>query len=368
LGSYIAKKIDDARFVWFEKSNQWVKMDEPQWFIFLLYLQGIDRNTAIEKTADFEDIPDHSLLVNNLYDSLEILLDGEFEAPIPQGSGDTNYLIQSPFKHCYRFGDKIFSVGYNSPYLVEYIHRPLQYLEQDALSGDNVNAHFDLLYDEMGCFLYLNGKPIASVSDVQQLKQRFFVELASLLYETGENGWMTIFHASAVMVKGSLVVFSSSSGSGKSTMVARLQAMGYPVFADDFVPVRMDNQRVCPFPPAISIKKGSLNVLEEEQIALSFTGGQSGYILPSVPVSELEPLNVGIIILLKFDRDAVPVTEQFSPGDALTEHLGESWVCNHASGVEQFLEWLAGLKCYRVIFNNGPKGAEAILQILDNIS
>lgn len=53
----------------------------------------------------------------------------------------------------------------------------------------------------------------------------------------GQRGLM-VFHASGVVINGGAAIFLGEAGQGKSTLAAALHARGYPVLADDIVPVQ----------------------------------------------------------------------------------------------------------------------------------
>jgi hypothetical protein len=305
------------------------------------------------------------VLVNNLYDSLAILLESEFAAAdvLTDISGGLSEPPRFFSTHYYQAGEQVFSVSYDSTYLENYIHCPLQYLECPEPSTKSGLIHFGLFSEKSHYGLSVNHELKVAVREVPQLKQFFFIELAGFLYGVNETGWMTIMHASAVKINGKLIALCSSTGSGKSTMAARLQHRGYALFADDFIPVRVDDQMAYPFPPAICIKKGSLPVLADEQIPLSYAAGQTGYIAPADVMAN--PCRVDTIIFSKFDEQATPMIRRITNAEALTEYLGESWVCAHAAGVEKFLDGLKNLKFFRLVYNSGPEGADALVKQME---
>jgi hypothetical protein len=103
------------------------------------------------------------------------------------------------------------------------------------------------------------------------LKHRLYTAITSHIYGIPEEGWMSFIHASAVTNGREAVLLSSASGSGKSTLAALLQipadkssssSHGDLFFmSDDFVAVAAENAKAHPFPAAITVKKGSFEVI-----------------------------------------------------------------------------------------------------------
>lgn len=106
-----------------------------------------------------------------------------------------------------------------------------------------------LFWQEVGAIRVRQGceivvQPAQEVED--QLLRQFILgpALALLLFQRG----LLVLHASAIAVDGSAVAFLGDSGQGKSTTAAAFHASGYPVVADDLVPVEVRSGRPLVFP------------------------------------------------------------------------------------------------------------------------
>jgi hypothetical protein len=363
---YLYIKAEEFYIIWFEKSNQWVKMDEPQWFIFLLYNKGISRTEAQQRfQREWSQDDDQSMLmVNNLYDSLLILKEQGFTEDV---ASEGNFIMPpcsrgSLKKHFYRAGGKAFCIGYDSGYARDYIHSPLKYLEVDASDAIVELREYHVMSQVEGFYLKGNDS-IQFVEELPQLKQLLFVELSRYLHDN-VDGWMTIMHASALKSDGKLLVFTSASGSGKSTMAARLLTQGYEFFSDDFIPVGFD-EKAYPFPPAVCLKKNSVHLLGKENIAPDYFSGETGYMVPGA-FDKISPSDVKAILFIRFDANGPDQLQKISLHEAFTEFMKESWVCNTMEEVRKFMKWFGNMKFFRLVYNDGIKGAEAVRNLVND--
>lgn len=353
--------IDNAHIVWFEKSNQWVQLDAPRKFIFDLYLGGSSREQAVAEFSNAFDMDTTQSIqwVNNLYDSLEKLEEEGF--PRPDFTIDAQlacqYTLPRSRTHHYQYNGKAFSVRYGSPYLESYIHLPLAHLVQESAPKDSL--HIELFPFQERFALRINGNRCLTTDESPQLKRLFFVELSTFLYDIPETGWMTRLHASAVEKDGKLLLLSSPSGSGKSTMAALLLKQGYRLFADDFIPVCLENELLYPFPPALCIKKGALPVLEKEGIHPHLIHQQTGYIQP--PAGTPSPLKARSLVFIHYKAGAPTLMENVSPLEALQLFLQEAWVSDHHAGAEKFIRWFASLQFYRLTYSDNEEGVREVV-------
>ena len=93
------------------------------------------------------------------------------------------------------------------------------------------------------------------------LKGMAFLQILNAVYEKDDKDWMAVIHASAVSNGSKTIIFTASSGSGKSTIAALLQKEGFALVSDDFVAIGSLSQHVFPFPVALSIKEGAMDIL-----------------------------------------------------------------------------------------------------------
>ena len=359
MGNYLTHQINSAHIIWFAKSNQWVQLDEPQWFIFLLYRDGVLRREAIERFARRwgKGNADSTILVNNLYDSLEIMDGDGFAAP--DYTVDTElasaYTLERSRTYHYQQGSKSFSICYGSPHLEQYIHLPFAHLITEVAA---TQLHLELFPFRGRYAMRINGERCLTTNESPQLKRLLFVELAGHLFNIPASGWMAHLHASAVEKDGRLVLLASPSGSGKSTLAARLMQRGYRLFSDDFIPVCLERQLLYPFPPALCIKKGALEEVQQQGIRPQLVHHHTGYLQPDNPI--IQPMKATEMIFVNYRAGATTSLEPVPPEEALQILLQESWVSNRYEGASKFIHWFKGLTFRRLIHNGSGEELELL--------
>jgi HprK-related kinase A len=79
-----------------------------------------------------------------------------------------------------------------------------------------------------------------------------------------------LLHAATVEKDGRALVLTGESGAGKSTLAALLGERGWRLMGDEFALLDMDDGKLLPFPRAVSLKNGSIAVMEAEVDAARF--------------------------------------------------------------------------------------------------
>ncbi len=114
-----------------------------------------------------------------------------------------------------------------------------------GLSFQAVENKFLLVIDDIAKFLVQNGNEIIiEVIDEKNLGSiRLFLYgsvMGALLFQNG----FVVLHSSAVEINNKAVLFAGSSGSGKSTMSAVFNKLGYKVLADNLCPVKFNEENL----------------------------------------------------------------------------------------------------------------------------
>ncbi|TVQ94542.1 MAG: hypothetical protein EA393_00790 [Bacteroidetes bacterium] len=368
--AYLVKQIENSHVVWFEKSNQWVKLDEPQWFIFLLYEKQTLRKEAVKQFAEAYELSTEQAaeVVSNIYDSIDKLLNPDFA--LPDFSRDAEEvsrikLRESRTRH-YRHFEKYFSITYGSPSLEAYIHLPFAHLETKA-AGKQI-FHLDV-FPYCGRYaLRLHTPMIRSMTadESPQIKRLLFVELASWLYDKTEKQWMSFVHASAVQKDGKVLLLSSASGSGKSTLAGLLMLQGFDLFSDDFVPVSAADTMLYPFPAALCIKNESVPMLESMGLPPSVKS-------KTTPVAYVKPTQENLIpnaapatifVFVNYKKGAGMKLEPVSVPEALQLFHPEAWVGDNMERAEKFIEWFSDLEFYRLEYDDNTLAVQAMETLL----
>ena len=356
--------------VWFEKSNQWVRMDEPQWFIFLLYEKQTGRKEATRQFAAAYELTAEQAadIVSNIYDSIDKLLDPDF--PLPDFTRDAEEVnrikLTDSRTHHYQFGEKSFSITYGSPSLEAYIHLPFAHMDVQT-AGKN-SFHLDV-FPYCGRYalrLHTPQRRSLTADESPQIKRLLFVELASWLYDRTEKDWLSFVHASAVQKDGEVLLLSSASGSGKSTMAGLLMLNGFDLFSDDFVPVGAEDRLLYPFPAALCIKNESIPLLQDMGLK-PFVKNSIAPLVYVKPISDSipdKPLAARNLVFIRYRKDAGMKLSSVSVTEALQHFHQEAWVGDNMERAEKFINWFCGLRFYSLEYSNNRQAVEALQKLM----
>jgi hypothetical protein len=363
--AYLVKQIENNRVAWFEKSNQWLVFDEPQWFIYLLYNKGLDANTAagiFKHHFQFSD-PDPEGFVSNIYNSIDNLLNPAFSLPdfTIRSEEARKYKLTEKRTYHYSYNGKHFAITYGTPSLKNYFHIPLAHLESEKPGKPDFHGEIFPFHELFS--LRIKGGECFTAYESSQIKRLLYIELASLFYGVKKDQWLTLMHASAVRKGKETLVLTSASGSGKSTMASLLYAQGCKFISDDFVPVEWPGKRAHPFPAAICLKGKIPAVVSEHFPQLeknSISGAQ--YIYPVIK----GPIACGQIKKIVFIRYLPGEQNHIKPLsilEALKLYLQESWVTADPNQVEDFLNWFTGLEFYEFVYSDEEKAVASAMEL-----
>ena len=333
----------------------------------------------------------------------------------------------------YLINEKHITISYGSPLLEHYIHRPLAHLETGGQPADSLRIR---LFEEVtgggatgskatgsdatdgyvtgseatnsgvtGSEAISNraegGNPARSYylqieapdagdssrsfrfDESGLLKHRLYTAITSHIYGIPEEGWMSFIHASAVTNGREAVLLSSASGSGKSTMAALLQLpadkssrsnQGDLFFmSDDFVPVAAESRKAYPFPAAITVKKGSFDVIapyydpdrDADAGYRGLTSSRVRYLYPMHP--EKNPYGarpVNNIIFIKHTPGTPFRLRKLDTLSALAAFHEEAWVSQNPGHAQSFIDWFVTVRCHRLEYDDSRKAVKAIRALL----
>ena len=354
--------------VWFEKSNQWVKLDEPQWFIFLLYEKQTGQKEAVKQFAEAYKLTAEQAaeIVSNIYDSIDKLLDPDF--PLPDFTRDAEdvsriKLTDSRTRH-YQFGEKSFSITYGSPSLEAYIHLPFAHLEAETTGKPAIQLDVFPFCGRFAMRMHSSERRSLTADESPQIKRLLFVELASWLYNKTEKDWLSFVHASAVQKDGEVLLLSSASGSGKSTMAGLLMLNGFELFSDDFVPVDVTTGMLYPFPAALCIKNDSVPLLQDMGLK-TFVKNRNALLAYVKPMSGTpdKPRPARNLVFIRYRKGAGMKLSNVSITEALQHFHQEAWVGDTMERAEKFLEWFTGLNFYNLEYDDNNLAVEALTKL-----
>ena len=373
---YISKKKGDANIVWLQKSNRYISIKNPAFEIF----QFLAENEARENIYDFLQREYAFALdfcqqfvndVENQITSINSIKTEEAETLHQSDSSAHSFVPYSTI--FYQFGEKVFSVSYETEPLKNWLHPMLIHLEVK----NKRDAFF--LYE----LFHFNGKVVfwegntgtglISKNESIHLADQILLHLANKLFDKSQNDWLMTVHASAVTNRKKTILFTAASGSGKTTLAALLLQKGYELVADDLVLI--DKQkRAYGFPSALSVKQGAVKTLQsiypelsgKEEIQLSpdkivrylSTNSFKNQTLEAYPVKEV----VFVDYNPKIDFKLVGL----SCFEGIQAYLEQADIAPEATYAEAFLDWAAASSFYHLSYSNNDLALDAITKIFKN--
>lgn len=373
-GTVVHRKLDDAYALWFANSRSFLMLKEPAWEVFRLYREGASvwriREACEERFGSPEnDIPrfvDEIIsfirFCNNRRNRVIVSRRGEIRT-IPRCNGFHSAIS-------YRMGSVTVLVRYQTEELEFMIHPTIGHLVSETAA---VPEHVLECCSENGlAFLKYNRQLVDAfgLDDAEFFKGAVSQQMYSLIYGREFNRWMMMLHASGVLVDGQAVLFSAAAGSGKSTLAALLRSKGFGFLSDDFIGA--DEQgRVYPFPGAISVKDGALEVLSEVYPELrsvprekAYTGKMVSYLPVDHPGAESKNgYPVKAFVFVSYSSSEPYQFEEVEHQEGLQILLKETWVNPRTPMVTAFFDWVVQTRFFRLQYGHLSQALEAIDQI-----
>jgi hypothetical protein len=368
----VIRKIDGAFVVWFPNGNQYLRLEEPAFFVFQGCETGLNEDLIARQCAERYQIPENKCrhFVAEIIDGLGAIR----QNPVMNTSDglESNRLQTKTFTpfsiHNYIIGEKCLRFSFETRHYEHYLHPLLQHLETNSHSVKPIL--FELFGHDGKIILRVNChvKGIWTENESHLLNGMAFLQIMNVIYGKKDDDWMAIIHGSAVTNGKKTIVFTASPGSGKSTMAALLQQKGFPVVSDDFIPLERITQHVFPFPAAMSVKEEATgllsdlypSLLEQGKAQRSRTHKQVRYL----PVEgKTLPAPVKEVVFIKYDPAIDFKMEMLSKLEALKILLDETWTSPSPENAGRFLDWYCGITCYRLVYSNNEKAIQTISEM-----
>ncbi len=373
---FVKKRIGKTYLIWFQNSNLYFTLEEPAWYVFRKSVKRFKSETIAKEFSDRYGL--------NFKESLKFVLEirqriNEMNQPnepakyIEKSSEEINthvYPIYS--RHCYDMRNKVIEFLFESPWLENYIHPLIKHLETtEEFTG---KSQFELFtYNERVIFR-LDKMLIGSwdKNESHLTKGRIFIELVNVLHNKSDADWLMTVHASAISDGRKTILFSAAPGSGKSTIAALLQTEGYKIISDDFVPIERSTFKAYPFPIAMSVKEGSLDLLKpyypelEHNPLISLNPEKRIKYLPMDNNIMKMVFPVKEFIFIKYDSSVDFALEKIEPANAIKTLFEEAWIPPQPDNVAIFLDKILNISFYRLTYSNNKKALEAVSQLFKN--
>jgi len=373
---YILKRYGDSYAIWFQQSKSFLLLEEPAYEVLSLFEKGTNQNEITEICKNKYGVLEENIsqFVSEIIQFIHYYNNTDNSEAISKLSSiqkelDAESLL--PPYH-YKFGDKVVTILYDDEFLKFAIHPLIAHLETTNNGfSDYVLECFE--YNDMAV-VKLNGKIVEAFSKdsleyytgaVRQL-------LYSILCDRDFNDWMAMLHASGIVANNQAILFSAASGSGKSTISAILKAKGYGYLNDDFIATDK-NGNAYPFPAAISVKEGSVNVLSEyypelleSQTEETFIGKMVKY-LPVNNISDelIKGSTVKAFVFVNYTDSGEFVFDPVSKKQALQILLEETWVNPEPKYVKGFFDWIERTDFYNLQYSRTKEALEIVQKIFN---
>jgi hypothetical protein len=375
---YIKKKIGSFYLVWFQNSNLYIQLEEPAWFVFRKTIKRYKPATiAKEFSIRYGVSREESLsFVKDIRLKVEKMNQTDHpQDKINEASSDLCKFTFAPFSiHRYRMGNKLISFSYQTRLFEHYLHPLICHFE--TIEEQDEMPLFELFAFQERIVFRFNGevKGIWTKDETHLVKGLIFMFLINVMYDKTDADWLMTVHASAITNGKKTILFSAPPNHGKTTIAALLQARGYQLISDDFVPIDRNSFKAHPFPIAMSVKETSMDLLASLFPALDQK--PLTYISPEKSVRFLAPdfnLNmqdaifpVHEFIFIHYDKSVDFAWEKLDPVKAVKLLLDQAWVLPTKGNAELFFNRILQMSFYQLTYSNNQKALDAITNLFDH--
>lgn len=374
---YVKRKIGQSYVVWFKNSNLYTQLEEPAWFVFQKVVQryktetiasicscryGIDYNECLQFATDIRNN------INQMNQPRKV--SGE---PVVYPIEVISKEFESFSIHKYRFAKNTIEFRVEKERFESYLHPIIGYLETDE-TGEK-HSVFELFDYKSKIAFRLNGeiKGLWDYEETHRLIGFIYMCLINEIYDKTKDFWLMTVHAAALTNGRKTILIPAVSGSGKTTMAAMLQRKGFKLISDDFVPIDKDS-RAWPFPIAMSVKEGAMNLISsiypdlvERPLTKTNARKTVRYLNPTIDYDiSTMAFPIHEVISIKYDPS---VEFEFGKADRLKSiklMLDQSWILPNSGNADIFLELVSKWSFYQLTYSNNSKALDQISQLFDN--
>ena len=376
--SYIKRKIGRSWLVWFQNSNSYLQMEEPAWFVF-------HKITKRYKTATIAAVfslrygvtqeEGHNFVTDIRTETQRLNQPGQSESKFKIDSEVPENHYFPPYSvHHYRLGDRLITFSFETPDLELYLHPLLLHLKTTE-SNDETTLFELFTFNEQVVFRFNSEvKGAWSYDESHLVKGLIFMFLVNVIYNKTDSDWLMTVHASALTNGKKTILFSAPAGHGKTTIAALLRSKGYRLISDDFVPIEKHSFKAHPFPIAMSVKQGAMELISPLFPELEHK--ELNYISPEKSVRYLAPdTNASIfgavfpvheIVFVRYDNAVAFKFEKLDPVNGVKLLLDQAWVVPSPENAATVFEWITRLSFYQLTYSDNEKGIKAITNLFNH--
>jgi hypothetical protein len=251
------------------------------------------------------------------------------------------------------------------------VHAALAHLE---VAGDAApDVTLDLLADGTGHAVLENGREIERCRSLEALTP--LVKASFWRLAVNRSRYFLQIHAAVLMRAGRCVLLPAEAGSGKSTLAAGLAANGFRYLSDEAALLELPSLRVRPVPLALTLKPGSVPLLEPWYPGLGALpahrredGKTVRYLEPPRRARLPHSDRTYPVSALVFPRVAPDTRLRTLPRpEALRRLLAQCLVLPEdldAGRVRLLVDWLRGLRCFELASGPLPQAMAAVRRAL----
>lgn len=375
---YIKKRIGHSYLVWFQNSNLYVQLEEPAWYVFKKTVKRYKAETIAKQFSIRYSMALHESLSFVKDIRLEIKKMNLIENIVNKMDLVSDDLNEYNFKpvsvHHYNLGTQVIAFSYESHYLEQYIHPLICHLE--TIEPNNKIHLFELFALQERIVFRYNGeiKGLWTKDETHLIKGMIFMHLVNVIHNKTDTDWLMTVHASAITNGKKTILFSAPPGNGKTTIAALLQAHGYQLISDDFVPIDRFSFKAYPFPIAMSVKQGSMDLLSS--LFPSLEKGPLNYISPEKSVRYFAPnhhldINQAVypvkeLIFIAYNSSVDFVWKKLDPVRAIKQLLDQAWVPTNQGNAALLFDMISQISFYQLTYSNNQKALTAIINLFNS--
>jgi hypothetical protein len=374
----VKKRIGDSYAVWFEPSRSFVLLEKPAHEVLSLYSEGLNIKEIINVVRKNHELTksESKKFVEEIINRIEIY-SNQKNAPYksPEIFSDLENINFDVFSEkCYRIVNKSIVFHYSSDWLMNSFHPFFNYLEEKNISTSDFL--FEVFEHEGLLILKYNGEIVEAFryKDLNYFRGCVTQKLYSVIYNISSEDWMITSHASGVSNGKSSIIFPAQAGSGKSTLIALLQAHNFMVLSDDFVTIDRIDGYSYRLPAAISVKNGSVKILSQYYPELKDIATQkasTGKIVRYLPLKNNQKgvanmFPVKAFVFVNYSPNEPFSFIQMELREALPALLAETWVNPYPENVGQFFDWIDTKDFYRLNYSNNNDAIQAITNLFNH--
>jgi len=373
---YVKKKIGDSYLIWFQNSNQYIQFKEPAWFVFRKTVNRSNTKTIAHEFATRYGIAaDKSLLfVMDVQTEIDKLNHEHDQIHTENYTTEINQHIYTPFSiHRYKLGNHVIAFAYENQIFENYIHPLICHFEVEEEAEENYLFELFAFKSQIAFRFNHEGKGLWNRDETHLVKGLIYMYLINVMHDKTDEDWLMTIHASAITNNKKTILFSAAPGNGKTTIASLLQTRGYQLISDDFVPINKDTFSAYPFPIAISVKQGSVDLLSS--VYPDLENKRLNYINPEKSVRYQAPNHhfditksiypVREFIFVEYNPDVDFKLEKLDPIMAFKLLLDQVFVYQNKENVMSLFNHLLNISFYQLTYSNNQKALDAIAELFE---